>query len=458
MVGPAGGGVARVISTETPDIVGISWADDGRIYLAADYGVGITRLSPEDGVQEMLTAPDSSRGEIGHVCPSLLPDGETLLYQVYGTAGWELAMSNLESGRKVILGPGICPRFAEPDQVFYNQGYRLLVARLDLGKGLLEPARTVTTELMANLQAFTAYYAVSRRGDVVVVEDSDGEGSGIWYTRWDGTREEYRPDVFDVEQFSVSPDGRTIAIAAPYPAADPDIYLFDRETRDTRRIASSLTYDAFPVWAPDGALLFSSERRGQSDIYRVPPGSDQEQLLSGEKVQQYVGSVSRDGIWVGFETPVPGRSTDLFYVAMDGSTEPMPLVSSSAAERDVRFSPREDLVAYLSDETGTSEVYVVDFPPRSPRERITVGGGDSPRWSADGRSLFFVSGSTLYRVAVGPSGRRTGEPVKVLDGIWGDFELVPDNSGVLSITVEGRRTIRYIQRAADRSEAPEPGS
>ena len=124
----------------------------------------------------------------------------------------------------------------------------------------------------------------------------------------------------------------------------------------------------------------------------------------------------------------------------------------------MQFSPSADLVAYSSDETGSTEVYVVDFPPRSPRERITVGGGDSPRWSADGRSLYYVNLSTLYRVPVGPSGRRSGEPVKVLDGIWGDFELVPDDSGVLSITVQGTRTIRYIQRAGDRGEASNPGS
>jgi len=446
---PVSGGVPQLVSDGVPDVVGMSWAEDGFIYVATDYGLGIVRLSVDTGEVESLTTPDTTRGEIGHVCPTLLPDGRSLLYAVYGSEGWEMALSDLESGRKVILGPGICPRFSEPDRVWYNQGYRLMVARLDVGNARLGSPATLSTDLLGSLQSFSMHYSVSREGDVLLVEDPNGPSSEILLTRFDGSREAYRPDVFDVEQIAVSPDGRTIAMAAPYPVADPDIYLFDRETKDTRRIASGPTYDAFPAFAPDGSLIFSSERRGQSDVYRVPPGSQDEQLVSGEPIQQYVRSVSPDGAWIGIDVPMPGHANDLYYVALDGTSTPQVFVSTPAEETDMQFSPAADLVAYVSEETGTEEIFVQDFPPRRPRERITVGGGSSPRWSRDGRFLYYVRTGVMYRVEVSPTGRRVGEPEEVLRGIWGDIQLLPDETGVLSIMNAENRTLRYVQRAGD---------
>ena len=450
---PVTGGVPMVISAEVPDVTGMSWSEDGHLYLAEDYGRGISRLPETGGASEALTAPDTTRGEIGHVCPSMFPDGKSLLVGIYGTAGWEVALIDVPSGDMTVLAQGICPRFLAPDLVFFGQGYRLLAARLDLAKEKLGEPVTVSEALFANLQAFTLQFDVSRNGDVLVIEDPDGPGKGLDLRRFDGTTESITPDVFDVEQFSMSPDGRFLALSSPYPVADPDIWLFDFETRDARKLTDDPRYDAFPTWAPDGTLYFASERRGQADVYQWVMGADTERLVVADRTQKYVNAVSPDHQWVLYETPVAGSGQDLVAAPTDGGVDRLVVASGPATQQSGRFAPDGRLVAYESDETGTEEVYVTDFPPSRPRQRVTVGGGSFPRWAPDGRSLYFVRRGSVFRVAVGPDGRPQDEPLEVMAGIAGEFELLPDGSGIIERHRKPLRSARLITRAAERVPA-----
>jgi hypothetical protein len=53
------------------------------------------------------------------------------------------------------------------------------------------------------------------------------------------------------------------------------------------------------------------------------------------------------------------------------------------------FSPDGHWVAYRSDETGTGEIYVVPYPGPGGKILISTEGGLYPRWSRDGRELFY---------------------------------------------------------------------
>jgi hypothetical protein len=47
-------------------------------------------------------------------------------------------------------------------------------------------------------------------------------------------------------------------------------------------------------------------------------------------------------------------------------------------------------MAYTSDESGRREVYVRSFPAGEDKKRISIAGGEQPRWRGDGKELFFV--------------------------------------------------------------------
>jgi hypothetical protein len=84
----------------------------------------------------------------------------------------------------------------------------------------------------------------------------------------------------------------------------------------------------------------------------------------------------------------------------DGGS-PQPLLAQSFSERDARFSPDGCWIAYVSDETGRSEVSV--RPAAGPGRRIPISpnGGAEPVWRRDGSELFFVDPrGQLHNVAV----------------------------------------------------------
>jgi serine/threonine-protein kinase len=65
-----------------------------------------------------------------------------------------------------------------------------------------------------------------------------------------------------------------------------------------------------------------------------------------------------------------------------------------------KLSPDGRFLAYVSDESGRREVWVSRFPQGGPKWQVTRNGGTQPRWSRDGKELFYVQRDTLFSVTV----------------------------------------------------------
>jgi eukaryotic-like serine/threonine-protein kinase len=91
---------------------------------------------------------------------------------------------------------------------------------------------------------------------------------------------------------------------------------------------------------------------------------------------------------------------------VEGDRKPFPYLMTPYDELQAKFSPDGHWVVYTSNETGTREVYVQPFPMSTGGKwPISNGGGGQPRWSRDGKELFyFTPDSTLMAVSVGASG------------------------------------------------------
>jgi Tol biopolymer transport system component len=91
---------------------------------------------------------------------------------------------------------------------------------------------------------------------------------------------------------------------------------------------------------------------------------------------------------------------DVWLVATEGTGEPRALVATPFADVQGTVSPDGRWIAYASDESGQFDIYVERVQDRSPgpgtRERVSSGGGSDPRWSGDGRELFFRRGSQIH--------------------------------------------------------------
>jgi eukaryotic-like serine/threonine-protein kinase len=160
-------------------------------------------------------------------------------------------------------------------------------------------------------------------------------------------------------------------------------------------VSTRLGFDAAnmsPVWSPDGkyVALF-----GPGGIYReAVNGAGKKQLLLKTDVLSFPKSWSPDGRYLIYAqvSPTTG-SADLIALAVAGDQGQLVLAGTPANEGQGEFSPDGRWVAYTSNESGLSEIYVIPFPPtpNGGRWMVSHGGGVQPRWRRDGRELFYIS-------------------------------------------------------------------
>lgn len=160
------------------------------------------------------------------------------------------------------------------------------------------------------------------------------------------------------------------------------------------------------------------------------------------------GTYSKDGRWLVYtltsdSAPVgaPGeKATDILARRTTGDTTPVLLLSGSAHKEGAALSPDGRWLAYFSDESGRNQVYVVPFPSTtSGRWQVSTGGGLVPRWSPNGRELFFDDGTgLLFSVPVGTGPTfAPGTPVAIPPAA-----LLSRATPFYDITPDGRRFVR----------------
>jgi len=127
---------------------------------------------------------------------------------------------------------------------------------------------------------------------------------------------------------------------------------------------------------------------------------------------------SSDGKWLLVEDNSRDTGRDLWALSLEGKREARPIARTRFQEWGGRLSPDDRWIAFVSDESGSSEVYVVPFTGSGDKKRISTAGGISPRWSREGKELFYVSpdSGSIMAVAVSLSPTFTAAiPVRLFD-------------------------------------------
>jgi Tol biopolymer transport system component len=194
---------------------------------------------------------------------------------------------------------------------------------------------------------------------------------------------------------------------------DRDSSLWVMHLRRGSRVRLTLDGEgtnAYPVWSADGTrVVFSSNRSGDWEIYSVPAGGGSATRLLTRKGNQFALSYAPDGTLLFNERYAGRTGADLWTLARDGKAAAF-LVDQPASKAGGQFSPDGRSVAYISDETGRDEIYVRLFAPTGDAVQVSTDGGTAPRWSPDGKELFYRRGDAFMvaNVTISP-GRITVE-------------------------------------------------
>jgi Tol biopolymer transport system component len=180
----------------------------------------------------------------------------------------------------------------------------------------------------------------------------------------------------------------------------PDIWLFDTRLGTGTR-TSTLYPDLSAVFSADGKRIFygnTSEGKWNIHVRDVASESRPTTLLPPTR-PRWPRDVSPDGSVLLYQEVSAANRGDLRVLSLTGERRARDFVASPFDEDEGTFSPDGRWVAYVSDESGRKEVFVASFPDPARRIRVSSEGGTQPRWSRDGRELFYVAKSYTMMVA-----------------------------------------------------------
>jgi Tol biopolymer transport system component len=149
----------------------------------------------------------------------------------------------------------------------------------------------------------------------------------------------------------------------------------------------------FPLWSPDsGRIAFETAGSGSVRLSVRPlTGSDDEEVLLESLETKIPCDWSPDGRFLLYYVPDPKTGTDLWVLPLDGPKKPFTFLQTEANELWGQFSPDGRWVAYQSNETGRFEIYVRAFRGPGVQTLLSTAGGVYPRWSPDGKELYYVA-------------------------------------------------------------------
>jgi eukaryotic-like serine/threonine-protein kinase len=171
-----------------------------------------------------------------------------------------------------------------------------------------------------------------------------------------------------------------------------------------------------PIWTRDGrSVTYAAMSNGALNLFSKPADANGVDVrLTTSEIDQTPQAWSPDGRVLIVSQVGSATNTEDVFMLRDRKTEPV--LVSSAAERGPRLSPDGHWLAYGYSEGSDWQVRVQAFPEARGTWQISTEGGDSPRWSSDGRELFYLNGNTLMAVQVSTaSGFSAAKPVKLFE-------------------------------------------
>lgn len=263
-----------------------------------------------------------------------------------------------------------------------------------------------------------------------------------------------------VSNLNLSPDGKRLAYTLSDARGNQDIWVRDLSSGATTKLTFDPQVETAPVWSPDNTrIAFAAVRGGRRDLYeKNADGSGEERLLLASDQDKTPSSWSKDGRFLLFHSLDTQTREDLWVLPLEGR-QPFVFLKTNEQELAGQFAPDGRWIAYTLLASGVPKVFVRPFTPDSPSASgagsqwlVSDVGGVQPRWSADGKRLYWLSLSRgeLLAVDVGASTTFQVGPVRQM---FSSFGLGGVQGGTWSVNPAGDRFF-FVRVAAPPGPPP----
>ncbi|MGH9833999.1 MAG: protein kinase domain-containing protein [Blastocatellia bacterium] len=371
-----------------------TWSSTG-VILFAHLGCNLLQIPASGGEAQPLTISDPAlQGRCARF-PYFLPDGRRFLFR----AGNDVFAGSLDSKEvKQVLTDAAPAVYAPPGWLLFVLNGALLAQSFDAERLELKGDAFPLTQPTNNARVFGLPLSVSDNGVLIWQGDRGREYQLVWFGREGKQTGTVGPPIkVTLEQAPrLSPDGRRVAIHRIDPQTrNCDIWVIDLLRNLPTRLTSDPLVDQMPTWSPDGArLVFNSSKGGVNGLYqKAASGVGAEELLLEGGIDPT--DWSTDGRFIIFSRATEKNRRDVWALPLTGSRQPSPLLNSDFDEYRAQLSPDGHWLAYVSDESGSYEIYAQKFTAEGKlggdKKRISTSGGNHPRFRRDGRELFYVA-------------------------------------------------------------------
>jgi serine/threonine protein kinase len=391
----ATGGASVLIGPTHAAPAGMDWADDGHIYSA--YQGKLWRTAADGGSETQLSSAELDEHRLA--LPFVLPGSKVLLCNTATAPGvsGRLQAVDLETLALEDLDmAGSNPRYLPTGHVLFTQSERVFIAPFDVGRlEFTGPPESVHPR--AWVDQGQIQMDVSADGTVAYMPITQGERQALVAVGLDGKVEQLLPEGLPFVSLNdprISRDGRRLLLSVEGGA----IYMIDLDTRTPTLMSESGFY---PLWSPDGSeIVFASSRGDSFDVYRRPVDlSRPEEIYLDIENNLRSGDWTRQGVLV-IREELPGKGMDLRYIAEIDDPTMQPLLEGDDDELAPIVSADGKWLAYVSNYSGTDEVYVTAFPEPGGRLQVSIKGGTSPTWAPDGSTIYYFEGTKLIAVSI----------------------------------------------------------
>jgi eukaryotic-like serine/threonine-protein kinase len=408
--------------------IGASWSASGTIIFSSDR---LYRVPETGGVAVPVTTLDESRGDVRHVSPSFLADGKRFVFVVLNRDEAQSAVysGSLDSTETVLVEPGAFVAAYASGYLLFGRESSIFARAIDPRSGQPSGDRSLLANDVFQGANVTRLF-LGTGGNILAYVNGVGDATSrlVWRTREGKPAGEFGQPI-SIHSFWLAADEvravveRQSALSAP---GSGDLWVLDDSRGMSSRFTTDPLQEGHPVFSPDGRSIgyFSGRPILTSKlVIQNANGLTPPEVLVGTDSYKQFTDWSLDGETLVFEERNQATGWDLNVVAAHGKHEVTPLLHTRFDERMGQVSPDGRFLAYVSNESGRDDVFVVSFPSVSEKWPISSGGGTAPRWRRDGKELFYLAADgRLMSVATTLQPAFQARPAKAL------FDLSPSQT------------------------------
>ena len=391
---------------------GGTWNRDGVIVFQRNWSESLMTVAAGGGTARPLTTLDPERVDIVHRWPTFLPDGRHFLYFVACTTNpvvnenSGIYLGSLDSDESSLV-------LRSESRALYSQGHLLYRAGTTLMARPFDPSTrrltgdpvSVATDIPGGAVSWGgAQFGVSATGLLVHMRGARVMSTVLQWKDRAGSVLSTLSEPGGYWEPKLSHDGTRVAVAAGQDVAD--IWIHDLQSDMQTRFSFDPADERSPLWSPDDRrLVYTSAETSIGGIYLRPvSGQEPAQLIYDAKTQISLSNWSRDGRHVFFNYLEPNENGwDTWALDME-NFQAEAVLAGPSDQVEASLSPDGKYLAFSSDESGQTQVYVQSYPAAAGRWMVSgdkiAGRANHPLWRGDGQELFYVRGSALVAVPV----------------------------------------------------------